>query len=184
MQQVLAHKGDSSAMIHLSRLPTGNQYLCGVDYPAGEQYPAFTSTGDSVAESNNKGGEVPVVRQASCTYDSSSFVTGEQKISASAITTGLYPRRRRVFLIKPASLRSASLTTGETTICHRPDKTMDMRLGLCSNTGEVADKAETGSRSAGVHTVRGQATGLQSTLYSLRLSSGGRTVLLPLTSVR
>lgn len=184
MLQVLAHNGDSSAMIQMSRLPTGTQALCGVDYPAGEKYPAFTSTSDGVAGSHNSGGEVPVVRQASCTYDSNPVVTGEQKISASAITTGLYPRRRRVFLIKPVSLRNAPLTTGETTICHRPDKTMDMRLGLCSNTDEVADIPETGSRSAGVHTVRGQATGLQSTLYSLRLLSGGRTVLLPLTSVR
>lgn len=174
-------------MIHWSKLPTGKQVL--YDYEVrsstsgSEQYRNSADTTNSSDNSGNDG--ISVVRGTSYDVDNHVFLTGEKKVSVGAITTGLYPRRCRVFLINPVSPRSRpNLTTIESTTSHRPDKTVDMRLELLGNTSEVADVLETNSRFAEAYTVRGHNTGLQATLYSLRVSSGGRTVLLPLTSVR
>lgn len=186
-QQVLFHKAGSSTMIHRSKLPTGKQVLYEYEVRSSasgsEQY---RDGADITDNSNNSGNnEVSVVRGTSYDVDSHLFLTGEKKVSVSVITTGLYPRRCRVFLVNPVSPRNRpNLTTVESITCHRPDKTVDMRLELLGDTSEVADVLETNSRFAEAYTVRGHNTGLQATLYSLRVSSGGRTVLLPLTSVR
>jgi hypothetical protein len=170
-------------MTHWDKFPADKQILYEYEVipPTGE-YRGNTDAYDTTDSSGNS--EVSIVHSTTRDMDNHLFSTGERRVLVSAITTGLYPRRCRVFLVNTTSPGNIpNLSAGENTNSLRADE-MNMRIELLEDAGAVINRFEAGSEFAETYTVRGQNAGLQTTLYSLRVSSGGRTVLLPLTSVR
>lgn len=178
------HNAEDNVSLRLHGVPAGNHVLYEVVRTAGSEADDFTGSINLVLEHTGEEASVPNIRWTAYDSESNPFAQGDAEVSGSAITTEV-----------PASVfdPSASFrllqsvpnpTSGETTIYYHLDREMDVKIELYNNLGRIIDVLETGSRSAGVHSLQYHAGNLGAGVYYLRLSAAGRTVSLPLTIVR